>query len=574
MCLFLTIQREPLHLTSSSNQWFSSSRDSSKILLPIQSKKIKKLNDRKFLVRDWSPWLGWNNVRYTIETGLLIANLLGRELILPGFSYASACAYDIHICEKLTPMYIREKKVDLTNVLNRSHYPDPDEGQNFLLPPLQPQNPTGWVLPLEVMLDIPFLKSQWTSCLSHREFLELTGALNETHSSSFLGQSTGKWSVRYNKGLSYRKLPNQMFTNLDRTMVDRLPKPVLPLSNSTSSSVPPLILEKCRVTLEKISKSGRAVEHKKRAVIEIQDQKTFPSWNDDLINVDQMTGELSMHDHDLLERCLASGGYRTAYGYTMSGYWMKAPYGPTKYIRKTQNMTGWWDELNGIQENILHIEGEIHNGFPPGSMLWTTLAGRQNYEHLVRTAIKAPELYDRIATKLEKKMRQRCEGRSWRATHIRRGDFVNYGWALSDIRQEFELVQNRLKASLVTLEAEPELLIPAHKAYGTSLLVPKLEDPIYLATNAKGVELDYLKEQNVILLNDLLDDSDRLELGFSSYFGDTLAILEQSLMIRSAFFFGDAHSSVPGAILNRRVHYGIDERLTKIEYQTKDVGMF
>ncbi|EGG07749.1 uncharacterized protein MELLADRAFT_105661 [Melampsora larici-populina 98AG31] len=478
----------------------------------------------------WSEIGRWNNVRYTIETGLLIANLLGRELVLPGFSYASACAYDIEVCEKLTPMYIRDKPVDLTNVVNRSQYPDPDDGKTFLLPPLQEQNPTGWVLPLE---------SQWDSCLTHREFLQLTGAINESHYPSFLGQSTGKWSVNYNKGLSYRKVPNQLFTNINRTMVDRLPDPVAPLGNSTFSSVPPSVLEKCRITLQKVQRSEPVRPHKKRVVITYQDHNTFPSWNDDLINNDQMSGDLSIRDHDFLERCLASGGYRTAYGYTLLGYWMKAPYDPTKYIRKVQDLTGWWDELNDIEENILHIEGEIHNGFPPGSMLWTSLAGRQNYENLVRTAIKAPDVYDRMASKLERKMRERCEGRSWRSTHMRRGDFVNYGWAISDIGEHYALMQKRLNASLATLEASPALLISAHKAYGTSRQVPKLEDPIYLATNAKGPELDFLRKQNVILLNDLLDDSDRIELSFSSHFQDTLAILEQCLMMRSAIFIGD-----------------------------------
>lgn len=533
----------------------------------------KKLNERKFLVRDWPMELGWNNVRYTIETGLLIANLLGRELVLPGFSYASVCAYDIHVCEKLTPMYTINEPFDLTNVVDRSQYPDPDEGKSFILPPFQAQNPTGWILPLEVMLDIPFLKSQWASCLTHKEFLQLTGAVNEPHYSSFLGPASGRWSVNYNKGLSYRKVSNASFTNWDRTMVDRLPDPVAPLGNSTSSLVPPSVLEECRVTLQKVRRSEPRRPHYKRAVIANQDLRTSPSWNDDMINNDQITGDLSIRDHDLLERCLASGGYRTAYGYTFTAYWMREPYEPTKYIRKVQNLTGWWDELHGFEENILHIEGQIHHPFPPASMLWTTLAGRQHYEKLVRTAIKAPDVYDRVASRLERKIRERCEGRSWRATHMRRGDFVDYGWAISDISEHYEMVHHRLNASMAVLQAEPALLIPAHKAYGTSLQLPKLEDPIYLATNSNETELEFLKKQNVILLNDLLDDSDRIELGFSSYFGDTLALLEQCLIMRSAIFFGDAHSSVSGAILNRRVHFGIDERLTKFEYLTKTVGM-
>lgn len=33
-------------------------------------------------------------MRYIIETGLIMANLLDRELVLPGFTYATACEFD------------------------------------------------------------------------------------------------------------------------------------------------------------------------------------------------------------------------------------------------------------------------------------------------------------------------------------------------------------------------------------------------------------------------------------------------------------------------------------------------
>jgi hypothetical protein len=54
-------------------------------------------NTQKFLVRDWSVYLGWNNFRYTIETGLLLAHLLNRTLVLPAFTYSRACEYDEYV---------------------------------------------------------------------------------------------------------------------------------------------------------------------------------------------------------------------------------------------------------------------------------------------------------------------------------------------------------------------------------------------------------------------------------------------------------------------------------------------
>lgn len=75
------------------------------------------------------------------------------------------------------------------------------------------------------------------------------------------------------------------------------------------------------------------------------------------------------------------------------------------------------------------MKGNIHNGFPPGQMIWTSLEGRQEYEKLVRTAIRPPEWYHHVAARLEEKMRARCGGRSWVGAHMRRGDFLAYEWA-------------------------------------------------------------------------------------------------------------------------------------------------
>ena len=90
---------------------------------------------------------------------------------------------------------------------------------------------------------------------------------------------------------------------------------------------------------------------------------------------------------------------------------------------------------------------------------------------------------------------------------------------------------------------------------------------IYIATNIRAKEeVQYLRTKHVVLLSDLLEESDRVELGFSGKYMDTTSILEQCLLMRAGYFYGDAHSSVDGWILNRRVFYGISEEVTKIEY--------
>lgn len=48
----------------------------------------------------------------------------------------------------------------------------------------------------------------------------------------------------------------------------------------------------------------------------------------------------------------------------------------------------------------------------------------------------------------------------------------------------------------------------------------------------------------MVLLNDLLDDHDRSEMGFRASFMDMLSIVEQCLMMRSAYFYGDVSTTL------------------------------
>ncbi|MBW0463978.1 hypothetical protein O181_003693 [Austropuccinia psidii MF-1] len=538
----------------------------------------ESLKNRKFLVRDWSPWLGFNNVRYIIETGLLLAHLLNRELVLPGFSYATACEYSDDICAALTPMFIHGVPVDLKDITNRTFYPDPDQGTTILKPPVPTQNWKGWVLPLDVMLDTDHVISTWKHSIKFEDFIKLTNPDPSYHS---IGMSTGKWSTDYNSKLTYRKLPNALFTNFSLTMVDKLPKPIEPLidfKDRSKKTAPDPIIKKCESTLNRLATLSRkrsissiqhvsSDSHQKRQNQALKEQNQFPSWDESLITGDQLTGNLSNVDHPLLEQCLASKNLRTAYGFTLAGWWMKAPYVPAKYVKPLTKMVGWWDSLHSYDEQILHIEGEIHNGFPPGSMIWTSLEGRDEYRRLVREAIRPPEIYQRIAAKLELKMRARCGGRSWVASHLRRGDFLGYEWASKDITNQWRWIENNVDYGVKLLNWNTTFLKPIHDAFNTSLEPPQAGDPLYLATNTRlDDELKFLRSKNVVLLSDLLDESDKKELGFSAYFMDTLAIVEQCLIMRAGFFYGDGHSSVAGLILNRRVFYGIDEQVTKIEY--------
>jgi len=523
---------------------------------------LRASNNQKFLVRDWSVYLGWNNFRYTLETALLLAKLLDRTLVLPAFTFSRACEYEDKECTALTPILINGVSVDVTTLQNRTWYPDPRHGTNVITPDMPLEYGKGWILPLEKLLDVDHVLSTWGHAIKLKDFHKLTNPDPSYHS---IGVYDGNWNIDYNRDLSYRKLPNAMFTNFSASMVDRLPKPITPLIDRTnpSKSTSPALIAKCESTLKILE----ANIPQKRSIIERADDVPGPPyWDEAEIRGNYMVGKLAESDHPLLESCMASNGFRSAYAYGMLGWWMKAPYEPIKTIKRLRNMIAW-DELHKYDEQILHIEGNIHNGFPPGQMIWTSLEGRQEFEKLVRTAIRPPEWYHHVAARLEKKMRARCGGRSWVGAHMRRGDFLAFEWAANNITNQWKEIESNTRAGANLLQSRPDLLQPINKEFGTSLEPPRLDDPIYVATNIrKPDEVAYLRTKNIVLLADLLEESDRAELGFSGKFMDTTSVLEQCLLMRAGYFYGDAHSSVDGWILNRRVFYGISEEVTKIEY--------
>lgn len=64
-------------------------------LLELSPNELQEMVSRTkgYLARDWSLGLGWNNVRYIIETSLNHAQLMNRTLVLPSFILGRACEF-------------------------------------------------------------------------------------------------------------------------------------------------------------------------------------------------------------------------------------------------------------------------------------------------------------------------------------------------------------------------------------------------------------------------------------------------------------------------------------------------
>jgi len=77
--------------------------------------------------------------------------------------------------------------------------------------------------------------------------------------------------------------------------------------------------------------------------------------------------------------------------------------------------------------------------------------------------------------------------------------------------------------------------------------------------------VEYLQNTSAVLINDLLTIEDRRTIGWPLLFTDILGIIEQSLAMESAFFYGHALSSFAGGVLNMRAARGADPRTILID---------
>lgn len=88
----------------------------------------------------------------------------------------------------------------------------------------------------------------------------------------------------------------------------------------------------------------------------------------------------------------------------------------------------------------------------------------------------------------------------------------------------------------------------------------------FLATDERDTEaVAYLRNHSAVLIYDLLTIEDRRAIGWPMLFTDILALVEQSLAVQSAFFYGHSLSSFAGGVLNMRAARGADPRTIMID---------
>ncbi|KZT59687.1 hypothetical protein CALCODRAFT_466636 [Calocera cornea HHB12733] len=510
-----------------------------------------------YYVRDWSLGLGWNNMRYIIEASLLHAQLLNRTLVLPSFVYMRGCEFSHDVCAAYAPQVDRFKEVgwrrDLSGRWERQSEDillDPSIGAGLMKREDGQKDHTGWRVPIEYMFDLPHLRASQPVVLVS-EYLTLHG-LNP--SSEWKSGMWGRWA--YEKDNTYYMLPNQQYDPQDILRVDRLlPEVQQYIDNWTERGQ----LIQARLQLKK--------GNSELGMMEWEDVK------DDLRDI----GEINVDDEEGLELALREAGLSVLYTFQGSRGidLIKHVTEPIRQVAPTKMLRGLYDDVNNINDEVLLLEGEVHLWRKPGSLRFTTSAARSNFQSIVLHSMQPHPRVREIGDLMARHLTEKVGGRMYFAGHLRRGDFVELGWALAhDIAPHLKMVTDAFQRGTETIK-QIKASGDAHVApvpgvqLNTTVLtleLPQQGDPFFLATDERGVdELAYCRSQGALLTPDIISFTDRRMYGWELLFSDIVMLVEQVVMSQSGFFYGYGASSVAGGTLNQRAARGRDPRTGVVE---------
>ncbi|KAF8679444.1 GDP-fucose protein O-fucosyltransferase [Rhizoctonia solani] len=485
-----------------------------------------------YYARDYSLGLGWNNVRYIFEASLLHAQLLNRTLVLPSFIYARACEWDIlyfltvsQVCASFAPM------------VNRGDAIGWGEWRNL---PIEKQ--MGWRIPIGVMLDMNHLRKAHP-VVTVAEYLQLNGM------SPSIEWSNGAWhrEMYQNDGkISIHEIPNNEYDPKPTVRVEMLPSH--PPGNEDNPFSETLLVALGDRTVMDLEEAAKAL--KDRVVIS---------------GDDQLEAFLREHGWEVLHT------YRGALGMDYT----KSVVEPIKQVAPRSRLRGMFDDYNHINEEVLILAGETHLNRKPGGLRFVHPEQQAHFASTVLHDMRPTGPVRRLAMKLHERMQKIVGGRQWMGAHMRRGDFVDQGWVMEhSIEGHLSRITQRLSNGRKILQEiydtkqiqiyEVPNVEPERDIFDRP---PPLEsDSFYLATDERSRDgLGYIRSNGGVLIEDLLTLEDRQEFGWPIMITDVLAIIEQTVLSHSAYFYAHAMSSVGGGVVNMRASRGADKRTALID---------
>ncbi|SRR6266849_3290202 len=95
---------------------------------------------------------------------------------------------------------------------------------------------------------------------------------------------------------------------------------------------------------------------------------------------------------------------------------------------------------------------------------------------------------------------------------------------------------------------------------------PLPDDRFYVATDERNPDaVRVISDAGGVFLSDLLEMEDRRTFGWPLMLTDVRAVVEQSVLAHSAYFYGHKISSYAGRVANLRAARGADHRTTLLD---------
>lgn len=277
-----------------------------------------------YFTRDWSLGLGWNNMRYIIDSALLQAKLLRRTLIVPSFVYARSCEYDVHVCSDYAPM------VNKGDVLGSNEWRGLPIDQQM-----------AWILPINLMINITHLR-QSQPVITVSDYLRLHDHDSDSEAPD------GQWqrvSYHMTENVLTGKIPelyvieNEWFDPSGTVRVDEM--------------IPRTDEEAYASDIEE----GEIYRILKDALL---DDQVVMDWND-------AQELLSISSDEDMERVIVDNGWEVVHTFKplLGMEYSKAVVDPIRQITPRKALHGFKNDFEDRKEEVVLLAGEVHYGRKP-----------------------------------------------------------------------------------------------------------------------------------------------------------------------------------------------------------------
>ncbi|QRV96590.1 O-FucT domain protein [Ceratobasidium sp. AG-Ba] len=577
-----------------------------------------------YYARDYSLNLGWNNMRYIIEASVYQAKLLNRTLVVPSYVYARSCRYELDVCASFLP------KVYWTEAAHGFEWFDHPFDEEYLF-----RVPLGTVLDLDRLRAGPS-QNDWTPkrggvvhwpVITVSEYLQLHGldpqieihngywnrvdyqlppgtnvtayhealaaeeaAKQEAEKAPSQTQNITPRSPHASSGLRRAIKAVQVHKRLTRSIEGG--STLYEMLNQEWDATPLVRVDDLQalhgynaqdwswVNRSFVLSGTGAQDNERSQKLFMRLNQTRAINNQIVLEVNQVrrvaqsVGYEALESEDNLERIINEAGWDFLYTFEgrLNQEFIKSIVWPLTQVAPRANLRGVVNDLAQRTEEVVLVSGELHVERKPGLMRFTSAAARDAYSQIGLYAMRAPERYWRTAARVEARMREKCGGRMYMAAHIRRGDFIRFGW-VSDENMEahVRLVRDKLRGGASTLAAIKKEYSEQDGSTAVDTEIAQYEppqeaDPFYVATDEHSeYGIDVIRRFGGVLIDDLLTPEDRQACGFEMLYSDLVGLVEQIVMSRASFWNAHAMSSLAGGVVNLRAARGADPRTALLD---------